>query len=140
MMSFRRTGPTRHVRAISATPFSRSANTHDHPAKARVACLNNSCAMRPLSRPHERRTAVRTVVASEGWIEVAGQKIYCSIANISSMGGLIVFGKPTVVPNSFRLFAPEYWFEADCEIRHRGPDRVGVLFTSNRQEALSRFG
>ena len=96
--------------------------------------------MRPLSRPHERRAAIRTAVASKGWIQVAGQKFNCSIVNISAMGGLIVFEKPTFVPSTFRIFVPEYWFEADCEIRHRGPDRVGVLFTSSRQEAISRFG
>lgn len=59
--------------------------------------------------------------------------------NISTMGALVEFQHATILPSRFKLLVPEHWFEADCEVRHSAPREVGLLFTSNRREALARF-
>jgi hypothetical protein len=56
------------------------------------------------------------------------------------MGALVEARTGTPLPETFRLIMPDQMFSADCEVRHRTDGRVGVLFASNRLEAMSRFG
>lgn len=68
-----------------------------------------------------------------------GEAAKCSIKNISPMGAFLSFEQPTIIPKQFKLLVPECWFEAECEVRHSSKNGVGVVFTSNRREALARF-
>lgn len=67
------------------------------------------------------------------------EAVRCRVRNISSMGAFIEFERPTIVPRQFKLIVPEHWFEAECEVRHAGSHEIGVLFKTNRREALARF-
>lgn len=91
-------------------------------------------------QPVERRLRTRSRVALNAFVKVQGfDGIPCTVENVSPNGALIVFRRPTIVPNSFTLVIPDSWFQADCDVRHRSADRAGVLFTSSRLEALARF-
>lgn len=68
-----------------------------------------------------------------------GGRMDCTVVNISPMGAMLVFAQPTILPDEFKIVIPECLFECECEIRHRTTDRAGVLFTTNRREALARF-
>jgi len=88
----------------------------------------------------ERRARPRTNVMLSASIKVAnGGNLMCTVMNVSPMGALIVFSGATLVPENFKLSIPECFFEAECRVRHRSADRVGVLFETNRREALARF-
>jgi PilZ domain len=69
-----------------------------------------------------------------------GSRVDCTVRNISAMGALIEFREPTRLPNTFRLAIPSAMFSADCEVRHQEGRMVGVMFVSNRMEALAAFG
>ncbi len=64
----------------------------------------------------------------------------CSVLNISPMGALLEFTEPQKLPKYFRISIDSAMFSADCEVRHQEGRTAGVLFTSNRMEALALFG
>jgi PilZ domain len=66
--------------------------------------------------------------------------IACIVRNISPMGALLEFECDVALPESFRIVIESKMFWADCEVRHHKGNAAGVMFTSNRMEALAAFG
>lgn len=97
---------------------------------------------RPAERSIERRAENRQRTNLEGVIVCKNAHLLrCTVKNVSPMGALLSFDCPTIIPDCFKLIIPEHWFEAECQIRHRSvEEKVGVFFTTNRREALARFG
>jgi hypothetical protein len=105
-----------------------------------TALRTEVCFMELAIKPIERRARARVSVDLQAIIKVGGfAGLPCMVRNVSPMGALIVFDRPTIFPSTFRLIVPEKWFEAECEVRHRSPTRAGVVFTSHLREALARF-
>lgn len=91
--------------------------------------------------PAERRTYRRIEVDYRAVVRFPdGTTLPCRVKNISPMGALIEFEKEFEVARVFRLTIPDELFAAECEFRHQTENRVGVLFTTGRMEALARFG
>ncbi|MEQ1672067.1 MAG: PilZ domain-containing protein [Hyphomicrobium sp.] len=66
--------------------------------------------------------------------------VACIVRNISAMGALLEFSEPVIAPKTFRITIDSALFSADCELRHQNGRLVGVMFISNRMEALAAFG
>ena len=66
--------------------------------------------------------------------------IACIVKNVSPMGALIEFNSDVVLPETFRIIIESKMFWADCEVRHQKGRNAGVMFISNRAEALAAFG
>jgi hypothetical protein len=89
----------------------------------------------------ERRAHVRHEVDYPAIVRVAGRAdLSVRVRDVSAMGALIEPKAGVQVSDAFRLIMADQMFSADCEVRHRTEGRIGVLFTSNRLEAMSRFG
>ena len=69
----------------------------------------------------------------------SGPPVHCIVRNISPMGAMLEFIDEQNVPPTFRIVIDSEMFAADCEVRHVKGRNVGVLFTSNRLEAMARF-
>lgn len=93
-------------------------------------------------RSIERRAVDRQQTNFDAIVFLESERpLKCKIKNISSMGALLSFERPTNIPERFKLTIPEFWFEAECQIRQGSyeANSIGVVFTSNRREALARF-
>lgn len=66
--------------------------------------------------------------------------VNCTVRNISAMGALLEFDREIVLPPGFRIIIASKTFWADCEVRHQSRFTAGVMFVSNRAEALAAFG
>lgn len=89
----------------------------------------------------ERRSHVRRQVDYAATVRTSSHgDLAVRVRDVSAMGALVELRPGTSVPDTFRLIIPAEMFSADCEVRHRTDSRAGVLFTSNRLEAMSRFG
>lgn len=102
----------------------------------------NASHQRPYDpQPSERRNAPRREVHLEA---KAGLRfdapVACVVRNISAMGALIEFPEAVTVPKTFRISIDSAMFSAECELRHQKGTTVGVMFISNRMEALAAFG
>lgn len=89
----------------------------------------------------ERRNATRhdvSLVAKAGIRD--GAPVVCKVRNISSMGALLEFREAVRLPKQFRITIDSAFFSADCEVRHHSGREAGVMFISNRMEALAAFG
>ena len=97
---------------------------------------------RPSERSIERRAENRQQTNLEGVIVCKNERpLRCTVNNVSPMGAFLSFDYPTNAPDCFKLIIPDRWFEAECQIRHSSADgKIGVVFTTNRREALARFG
>ena len=89
----------------------------------------------------DRRAHARRDCSFAGEIKISGEPaIACEVINVSEMGALLRFDMVIGLPPAFRLVIASEMFEADCEVRHQSGTNVGVMFTSNRLEAMARFG
>lgn len=96
--------------------------------------------MIPVPEFVERRKTCRLEINLDGIVKSrTGATIPCTVKNVSSMGAFLEFERPTILPKQFKLAIAQHMFEAECEVRHRTPTCVGVLFSSNRREALACF-
>lgn len=88
----------------------------------------------------ERRKSCRIEQDHPAYIKIGkSAPIPCTVRNISSMGAFLALKEPQILARRFKIVIPEHWFEAQCEIRHVSTDGIGVLFTTNRREAVARF-
>ncbi len=95
----------------------------------------------PAARGAERRAHIRHEVDYPAIVRAAGRAdVAARVRDVSAMGALVEAPAGTQLPDTFRLIMPDQMFSADCEVRHRTEGRAGVLFISNRLEAMSRFG
>ncbi len=91
--------------------------------------------------PANRRAHTRHEVDYAATLRFAdGSSETGRVHDVSPMGALIEPRAGARISETFRLIIPAVMFSADCEIRHRTDGRIGVLFLSNRLEAMSRFG
>lgn len=88
----------------------------------------------------ERRKARRYEVSFKAKAGLkADQPTPCTVRNVSALGALLEFDSPVKIPRYFRIAIEAPRFSADCEVRHRTGNSVGVMFTSNRADALDLF-
>ena len=89
----------------------------------------------------DRRASQRRDCSLVARIKIPGElAIPCRVINVSAMGALLQLNAVIGMPPAFRLIVESEMFEADCEVRHQTGMNVGVLFTSNRLEAMAKFG
>ena len=70
----------------------------------------------------------------------SGERLPCRVVDVSAGGARIEVSEGVSIPNSFKLLISDDLFEAECEVRHLESDCAGVMFTSNRLEALAAYG
>ncbi len=88
-----------------------------------------------------RREFRRMPSSKAAMIRIAsGERLPCRVVDISAGGARIEFSSNLSVPDRFKLLIPEDLFEAECEVRHLASDSAGLMFTSNRLEALAAYG
>lgn len=89
----------------------------------------------------ERRNAPRreVLLAAKAGIR-EGVPMPCTVRNISAMGALLEFAVDVRLPKQFRISIDSALFSAECEVRHQSGRTAGVMFISNRMEALAAFG
>ena len=93
------------------------------------------------AQPQERRNAPRRDVRLSAKAGIRyGAPVTCVVLNISPMGALIEFSEAVTIPKHFRIAIDSVMFSADCELRHHTGRTAGVMFISNRMEALAAFG
>jgi hypothetical protein len=87
-----------------------------------------------MARPHNeqrqfgrRRTLIHAIVVTSN-----GCRQSCIVRNVSSGGALLELSDPHKLPVHFKLIVGADRFEAECEIRHRTANGVGVLFKGVR--------
>jgi hypothetical protein len=90
---------------------------------------------------NDRRSDVRREVDLDAHIRLrTGELVACRVLNVSAGGALVHLDQARLLPDEFSLSIPSEAFEAACEVRHRTGQRVGVMFMSNRREAIAKFG
>lgn len=100
----------------------------------------NAAIADPQRRPRERRKARRHEVNFKAKAGLkADRPTPCTVRNVSTLGALLEFSVPTNVPRFFRISIDDPRFAADCEVRHRSGHFVGVMFLSNRADAIALF-
>jgi PilZ domain len=89
----------------------------------------------------DRRTVARQNVSIPAKVGFRDRTpIACTVRNVSAMGALLEFGDDVLLPDNFRIIIESKMFWADCEVRHRKGRTAGVMFITNRMEALAAFG
>ncbi len=102
--------------------------------------INLASSPRPVTLT-DRRASQRRDCSFQARIKIAGEPpIPCKVINVSAMGALLQLNVVMGLPPVFKLIVDSEMFEAECEVRHQTGVNVGVLFTSNRLEAMAKFG
>jgi len=80
----------------------------------------------------ERRRAERHETSRIGRISGQGlsDPIECIVSDVSKTGALLVLKGEVRVPNTFMLRITGIARSFECEVRRRGPQTLGVHFTS----------
>ena len=77
---------------------------------------------------HERRFGRRRLIC-HAWVKVGRRQPFaCVVRNISWQGALLEFDGEPPMANRFRLLIEDPYFEAECEVKHRRNNAVGVYF------------
>ena len=88
-----------------------------------------------------RRQFSRQPVQKRGLIRLGAlPAVACVVEDISAGGARIRIEAGQPVAQAFKLQIPNDLFEAECEVRYQSGPVVGVMFTSNRMEALAHYG
>ncbi|MEM7748485.1 MAG: PilZ domain-containing protein [Pseudomonadota bacterium] len=88
-----------------------------------------------------RREFRRTPANKSALMRLAsGERLPCRIVDISAGGAGIEVADGVAIPDQFKLLIPDDLFEAECEVRHLSGTSAGLIFTSNRMEALAAYG
>ena len=74
-----------------------------------------------------RRTLIHAII-----VTAKGGPQSCIVRNVSQGGALLEVRHPQKLPSHFVLVVAADRFEADCEIRHRTANAVGVQFSEIR--------
>lgn len=74
-----------------------------------------------------RRTLIHAMIVTP-----KGGQMSCIVRNISQGGALLEVRAPETLPINFKLIISSDRFAADCEVRHRSANGVGVLFAEVR--------
>jgi PilZ domain len=90
----------------------------------------------PAADPADRRQFGRRAVVRHAWIVAGGgQRLACSIRNVSDGGALLELAVAATVANRFTLTLAEGTASAACEACHRSDTTVGVRFLKTQEAA-----
>jgi hypothetical protein len=76
----------------------------------------------------ETRAAPRYRVTKPARIEHGGQKITCTLRDLSITGAALEVSDPAIIPENFTLVVPEDGLRLSCRVVRRIAFRVGVAF------------
>ncbi|WP_298254332.1 PilZ domain-containing protein [Bradyrhizobium sp.] len=76
----------------------------------------------------EGREAPRYRVKKPAWIEHGGDKIACTVRDLSLTGASLEVSDPRNVPEKFTLVVPEDGLKIACQVIRRAEFRLGVKF------------
>jgi hypothetical protein len=76
----------------------------------------------------EGRSAPRYRVKKPAWIEHGGDKITCTVRDLSLTGASLEVSDPRSVPENFTLVVPEDGLRMACRLVRRTEFRMGVEF------------
>ena len=91
-------------------------------------------------RSANRRQFARRPVQKRGLIRLGTlPAVSCLVVDVSPGGAKLKIEPAHLVPQVFKLQIPDDLFEAECEVRYEAESIVGVMFISNRMEALAHY-
>jgi hypothetical protein len=76
----------------------------------------------------EDRAAPRYRVKKLAWIEHGGDKITCTVRDLSLTGASLEVSDPNSVPEKFTLVIPEDGLKIACRVVRRSEFRMGITF------------
>ena len=76
----------------------------------------------------EGREAPRYRVRKLAWIEHGGDKITCTVRDLSITGASLEVSDPKNVPEKFTLVIPEDGLRIACQVVRRTEFRMGIKF------------
>ena len=76
----------------------------------------------------ERRNFGRRQMTVHAWVQIGGQRVPCTLSNLSDRGALIEFDELAPQANRLRLYLDFQDFEVECEVKHRQATALGLLF------------
>jgi hypothetical protein len=76
----------------------------------------------------EGRTASRHRVQKPAWIEHGGDKITCTVRDLSLTGASLEVFDPKSAPAKFTLVIPEDGLQLLCQVVRRTDFRLGIKF------------
>ena len=76
----------------------------------------------------ETRVAPRFRVTKPAHIEYGGDKIACTLRDISTTGAALEVFDPSTIPATFKLVVPEDGLKLPCRVVRRTDFRIGVVF------------
>jgi hypothetical protein len=76
----------------------------------------------------QTRAAPRYRVAKAARIEHGGDKIACTLYDLSTTGAAIEVANPAAIPAAFTLDLPEHGLNLRCRVIRRANYRIGVAF------------
>jgi PilZ domain len=76
----------------------------------------------------ETRAAPRYRVMKPAQIEYGGDRIACTVRDLSITGAALEISDPTVIPAKFTLVVPEDGLKLPCRVVRRTDFRIGVAF------------
>ena len=76
----------------------------------------------------ETRIAPRHRVKKPAEIDHGGDKIHCTIRDLSITGAALEISNPTKIPATFTLIVPEDRLKLSCRVVWRRGFRLGVAF------------
>jgi hypothetical protein len=76
----------------------------------------------------ETRAAPATASLSPPQIEYGGDKIACTVRDLSITGAALEVADPAGIPSKFTLIVPEDGLRLPCRVVRRTDFRIGVAF------------
>jgi PilZ domain-containing protein len=76
----------------------------------------------------ETRAAPRFRAMKPAWIEHGGEKITCTVRDLSITGASLEVSNAAGIPVAFTLVVPEDGLKISCRIVRRADFRIGVAF------------
>jgi hypothetical protein len=76
----------------------------------------------------DTRAAPRFRVTKPARIEHGGEKVICTLRDLSLTGASLEVTNPAVIPPNFTLIVPEDGLKLSCRIVRRTDFRIGVTF------------
>jgi len=76
----------------------------------------------------ESRAASRYRVKKPAWIEHGGDKMTCTVRDLSITGASLEVSDPKSIPEKFTLVIPEDGLKIACRLVRRTEFRMGIIF------------
>lgn len=89
----------------------------------------------------ERRQFGRRRMTCHAWVHVERrQRVACIVRNLSARGALLEFADLAPFASRFKLVVEHPPFEAQCDVRHRTANALGVYFSEEQERAAPSAG